>query len=193
MAQLRVFSPDGPQAVERLFPLERDTVVIGREPGCDLVLQGTGASRRHAVLKLTAEGWLLVDQGSANGTLVLGQRVDSHRLRHGDSVRMGDSRMVFEDGPGAADAPRCGRCGATAAAGQHFCSTCGAALAVPPAPRPSPRPPPAPRKRGGCLGCLGCGCLLLVLLVAALATFILWRAGGIEGLTRRSIHTLRLE
>jgi hypothetical protein len=31
-----------------------------------------------------------------------------------------------------------------------------------------------------------------VLLLAALATFILWRAGGIEGLTRRSIHTLRL-
>jgi hypothetical protein len=148
------------------------------------------------VVQRTPAGWLLVDQGSANGTLVRGQRVASHALRHGDSVQMGDSRVVFlEDaGPEAApSAPRCGRCGATAPPGQRFCGTCGAALAAPmPPPPPPPHPaPPAPRKRGGCLGCLGCGCLALVLLIAGLAAFILWRAGGVEGLTRRSISTLR--
>ena len=32
------------------------------------------------------------------------------------------------------------------------------------------------------------GCLLAVVLGTGLAAFVLWRAGGIDGLTRRSIH-----
>lgn len=193
MAQLRVFSPDGPQAQGQVVPLLRDQLVIGRDPGCDLVLQGAGASRRHLQLTRGPAGWTLLDLGSANGTLVQGQRVQSHPLRHGDAIQLGDSRLVFEDAPvpgvpaASPMAPppppalRCSRCGAPSAPGSRFCGGCGQPLAGP--------PPPAPKKkRGGCLWLAGCGCLLAVLLLGALTAFILWRAGGLEGLTRRSIH-----
>jgi hypothetical protein len=185
MAHLRVFSPDGPQSVERAFPLERNEVVIGRDPGCDLVLQGIGASRRHAFIQRTATGWMLVDQGSANGTLVQGQRVSSQGLRNGDTIQMGDSRLVFVEGPQASGEARCTRCSAPVAPGTRFCPGCGAPLG-------GAAPPPS-KKRGGCLWFAGCGCLLVVALVAGLAAFILWRAGGIDGLTRRSIHTPRIQ
>lgn len=196
MAQLRVYSPDGPHAVAVDFPLTGDQLVIGRDPGCDVVLQGAGASRRHLQLRRGPEGWTLLDLGSANGTLVQGQRVQSHPLRHGDTIQLGDSRLVFEDAsvtgappvspmaPPPPAAPRCSRCGASSAPGSRFCGGCGQPLAGP--------PPPAPRKkRGGCLWLAGCGCLLALLLLAGLAAFILWRAGGIDGLTQRSIHLPR--
>jgi len=185
MAHLRVFSPDGPQSVERVYPLERNEVVIGRDPGCDLVLQGIGASRRHAFIQRAATGWMLLDQGSANGTFVQGQRVASHGLRNGDTLQMGDSRLVFVDGPAAMPGSRCSQCGAPAAPGTRFCGACGQSLAEP---TPSPK-----KQRGGCLWFAGCGCLLVVLLMAGLAAFVLWRAGGLDGLTRRSIHTPQIQ
>lgn len=197
MAQLRVFSPDGPQAQGQVVPLLREQLVIGRDPGCDLVLQGAGASRRHLQLTRGPAGWTLLDLGSANGTLVQGQRVQSHPLRHGDTIQLGDSRLVFEDAPvpGASSpppppappppaAPRCSRCGAPSAPGNRFCGGCGLPLSGPPAAAPR-------KKRGGCLWLAGCGCLLALLLLAGLAAFILWRAGGLEGLNRRSIHLPR--
>lgn len=184
MAHLRVFSPDGPQSAERVFPLERNEVVIGRDLGCDLVLQGIGASRRHAFIQRTPTGWMVLDQSSANGTFVQGQRVTSHGLNHGDSLQMGDSRLIFMEGPPTGPGARCSRCGAAAAPGTRFCSSCGQPLAG---------AAPVKQSRAGCLWFAGCGCLLAVVLVAGLAAFLLWRAGGIEGLTRRSIHVPRAQ
>lgn len=187
MAHLRVFSPDGPMAGESIFPLEQEQIVIGRDPGCDLVLQGVGASRRHAIIQWAAAGWMLVDQGSANGTLVQGQRVANHELRNGDTVQMGDSRLVFEDGSTVSPVPQwiwCSRCGAPAASGTWICAACGQSFAG---------TTPTPEKEGGRgRWYAGCGCLLAVMAVVGLAAFILWRAGGVEGLTRRSIRAPRI-
>jgi DNA-binding CsgD family transcriptional regulator len=38
---------------------------------------------------------VLTDSNSANGTLVNGERVTSHSLRHGDRIRFGDATFVF--------------------------------------------------------------------------------------------------
>jgi len=187
MAHLRVFSPDGPQAVEGIFQLEQDQIVIGRDPGCDLVLRGTGASRRHVLIQWTGSGWMLLDQGSANGTIVQGQRITTHNLRSGDTLQLGDSRLVFVDGPDESQVPQwiwCSRCGAPAAPGTWVCAACGQTFGGPPAPA-------LKKKGGGCLWFAGCGCLGVALLVAGLVAFILWRAGGVEGLTRRSIPSPR--
>lgn len=187
MAHLRVFTQEGAEARENLFPLELDQVVIGRDPACDLVLQGIGASRRHAVIQRTASGWLVVDQGGANGTLVQGQRIASHELRNGDTLQMGNSSMVFVDESAAAPVPQwiwCSRCGAPAPLGTWVCAACGQPFAA-------PAPARQNQGRGGCLWIAAGGCLLVVLLLVGLVAFILWRAGGIEGLTRRSIRPPR--
>ena len=43
---------------------------IGRGSGCDVDLEEETVSRRHAELRLEAEGWTLFDLNSSNGTFV---------------------------------------------------------------------------------------------------------------------------
>ena len=40
----------------------------------------------------------MTDLGSSNGTWVNGERIwSSHRLRHGDEIRVGETRLIFRD------------------------------------------------------------------------------------------------
>ncbi len=56
-----------------VYPTE--TVTIGRDARCDLVLSDPSISRRHATITSDDEGLLLADLGSTNGTLVGTRRV----------------------------------------------------------------------------------------------------------------------
>jgi hypothetical protein len=68
----------------------RTVFTIGRSPGCDLPLGDPTVSWVHAELRRTAEGWVLVDLGSRNGTRVNGWRADSgFVVRAGDCVHFG--------------------------------------------------------------------------------------------------------
>jgi S1-C subfamily serine protease len=68
-----------------------DRFTIGRDPACDLVLADERVSRRHAVLRVHADGRADVyDAGSANGTLVNGQRiVGPVLLTGGEAIQVG--------------------------------------------------------------------------------------------------------
>lgn len=81
---------DGREYVLRGRPL-----VIGREAGCDVVLDSPKVSRRHAELMMSARGYVLVDS-STNGTFVNGDRVHGeHLLARGDVIRIGDDEFRF--------------------------------------------------------------------------------------------------
>lgn len=63
---------------------------IGRAPGCDLRLTDGSVSRSHAELRREADGWILYDLGSTNGTHVNGRRVTGGiPVRPGDQVAFG--------------------------------------------------------------------------------------------------------
>ena len=47
-------------------------MLIGRSPECTLVLSDDFASGRHARLSQTADGWVVEDLGSTNGTQLNG-------------------------------------------------------------------------------------------------------------------------
>ena len=49
---------------------EHATVTIGRESGCDIVLDAPQISRKHVQMHRTSQGWKVEDLGSANGTFV---------------------------------------------------------------------------------------------------------------------------
>ena len=71
--------------------------VIGRSRDCDIVLQDSNVSRRHAEIRPARGGWEVVDLGSTNGVVVDGRRVrDSLGLRGGEELELGTSRMRFE-------------------------------------------------------------------------------------------------
>ena len=57
------------------LPLGRQGVLIGRGPECTLVLDDEFASSRHARIFPRAEGWVVEDQGSRNGTQVGGVKI----------------------------------------------------------------------------------------------------------------------
>lgn len=75
---------------------ERDIVKIGRLASAHLRLEDPKVSRIHAVIDITADGEevSIIDMGSAEGTRVNGDKVSRVRLKHGDQVELGDSRLV---------------------------------------------------------------------------------------------------
>jgi len=64
-----------------------DTLVIGRDPTCDVFIDDRQVSRRHAVVRRTDDGYVLTDEGSKNGTWVNGAAVTGPtRLQDGDEL-----------------------------------------------------------------------------------------------------------
>jgi hypothetical protein len=122
-------------------PIEiaQEQVLLGRDPGCDLVLNDGSVSRRHARIEKRGTGWAVVDQGSANGTFVDSNRVAEAVLKGGQELRFG-SVSYRVDIQGEADM------GATlAGASSDETVVQGTPVVVPPPPpRPTPPPPPRP-------------------------------------------------
>jgi serine/threonine protein kinase len=60
---------------------ERDRVHIGRTVGNDIVIPCESVSKRHASIIEARDGWAVVDRGSANGTILDGERLSMDRPR----------------------------------------------------------------------------------------------------------------
>jgi predicted component of type VI protein secretion system len=87
--------------------LHADRSTVGKAAENDVPLADDAtASHLHAVLERFQAGWCVSDLGSSNGTWVNGERIwASRRLRHGDEIRIGQTRLVFRDPLGGAGAP----------------------------------------------------------------------------------------
>ncbi len=71
------------------WALNKDKLVIGREPTCDIVIPDRQVSRAHAELHRLDDGFELRDLGSKNGTHVNGVPVASPvRLQDGDLIQV---------------------------------------------------------------------------------------------------------
>lgn len=79
----------------QLTHLTADCTTMGRESSCDLSLPDAAVSRCHATLERTADGFMLRDQGSTNGTFVNEARVESRLLQPGDRVQVGSYIFKF--------------------------------------------------------------------------------------------------
>jgi hypothetical protein len=77
--------------VQHEVELQGHTVVIGRDPACDLVLNDAKCSRRHAIVEMGPSGLGVRDNGSANGVFVNGRKVDRSPLIPGDIIRLGET------------------------------------------------------------------------------------------------------
>ena len=77
-------------------------IVFGRDKSCNVLLSSDQISRRHCLLKPSANGLLIVDLGSRNGTYVNDRLVDDERLlRPGDVIRIGSLSFQVPKDPAA--------------------------------------------------------------------------------------------
>ena len=89
-----------PPPVPLAFPRSAgDSFSIGRSPECDLTIADMTVSRVHATLERTADGWLLTDLSSTNGTRVNGWRARGRvPVKAGDVVSFGNAQYSLRAG-----------------------------------------------------------------------------------------------
>lgn len=81
---------------KRRFPLSEGEHVVGRDSDVEVRLDASTVSRRHARITVTAEGAVIEDLGSKNGTFRSGERLTSPaRLADGDLIGIGSLRLSF--------------------------------------------------------------------------------------------------
>lgn len=84
----------------QLAPVNKTEIVIGREPGCDIVLASDTVSRRHALIQRDSNGaWHIVCVSATNPIVVNGALLTSSALlSEGDEVLIGTEHlMVFSE------------------------------------------------------------------------------------------------
>lgn len=81
-----------------VIAIEESPIVVGRMPGCDVVLDDPNVSRRHAEFRREDGHIIVSDLGSTNGTLVNGEKMSERRLVDGDRITLGRTTIRFESG-----------------------------------------------------------------------------------------------
>ena len=84
--KLVMFKSNGPR---KDIPVSGDSIVLGRGEDCGLQIPLLAVSRNHCELSIEEDVLSVKDLGSANGTLVNGERVDEGQLNAGDRLTVG--------------------------------------------------------------------------------------------------------
>lgn len=82
------------------FVLSEGDNVVGRDPRCEVWVDHSGVSRRHALIRIerAAGRPVITDLESTNGTFVDGKRVaDPTPLSDGDTIKVGSVTLKFRE------------------------------------------------------------------------------------------------
>ena len=95
LQRLTIKGPD----VSETMDLPIGEITIGRQEGNELRLNHRMVSRRHATVKTTAKTCRVTDLGSANGTLVDGEKLEpnaSQLIKSGSTISIGPFELTLE-------------------------------------------------------------------------------------------------
>ena len=81
---------------DQTLPLTEGENIVGRDPRCNVWLDASGVSRRHARIVVTPEQVSIEDLDSSNGTFVQGRRLAAPRaLADGEQIELGAATVIF--------------------------------------------------------------------------------------------------
>lgn len=83
----------------QVVTLTEDTITLGRDDGCDVVLAQSAVSRNHARISREGRLFFLEDLGSSFGTLLNGSKIKKNEkqlLRNGDTIAIAQFDVVFD-------------------------------------------------------------------------------------------------
>jgi two-component system, cell cycle response regulator len=88
-----------PTLLGKRFVLDQSPTRVGRGSDSQIVLDGDSVSRRHAHFEQRGDAWLIVDDGSTNGTYCNDEGVAREVvLKNGDRIKIGPTIFKFLSG-----------------------------------------------------------------------------------------------
>jgi predicted component of type VI protein secretion system len=173
----RLIVSQGPQPGQT-YPLEQDSLTLGRDPHNDIVITDPQVSRQHARILRQGDLMVIEDAGSTNGTFVNGMRLTGpHALANGDVIGLGDAvtLVYYGEGPAMTE-PLAGQ--PTAAMEPLSYAPPPPVYAAPPptaayAAAPAPVAQPLEEKKSRTGLWIGCGCLAVLVIAACAGVFVL--------------------
>lgn len=94
---LVIVTRDGETIAE--YSITQRETIIGRDKMADIVISDSYVSKLHAMLQLYANGLVLLDLNSTNGTLVNSVETKKSVLRNNDIISLGRHRIKVENVP----------------------------------------------------------------------------------------------
>lgn len=82
-------------AILKEYPIDKDSISIGRRHGNDIQINDMTISGRHALINTISGETFVEDLGSTNGTLVDGSHISKFLLMHGDIIQIGNHQFTY--------------------------------------------------------------------------------------------------
>jgi len=82
-------------AILREYPINKDSIGIGRRHGNDIQLNDMTVSGRHSLLTTIGKDTFVEDLGTTNGTMVNGNYINKLLLMHGDIIQIGAHQFTY--------------------------------------------------------------------------------------------------
>ena len=77
-------------------PIDRDEVIIGRDPENVIPIDDVAASSRHCAILREGRKYTIHDLESTNGTRLNGVRITEYRLSPKDIITVGGTELLFD-------------------------------------------------------------------------------------------------
>lgn len=81
--------------VVKEYSFSKDNITVGRRKDNIIVIDNPEISNYHAKIDKIGSEYILTDLQSSNGTFANGKKIVSHKLVHGDNVRIGEHFLLF--------------------------------------------------------------------------------------------------
>ena len=101
MAKLTITESPGGQTGKQ-YVVKHRPLAGGRHPSQEIQLLDPEVSRRHFLIRPEGVEYVIMELQAANGVYVNDQRVNEHKLRDGDRIRVGGTVLVYSSRDDAA-------------------------------------------------------------------------------------------